>query len=71
MQEMIIQCLDREDPLEEEIATHGNPVDRGSWQAIPWQGCERVRYNLATEQQLPPPPGNYHPQQDIKLFHPF
>ena len=36
MQEMQIQLLGWEDPLEKEIATHsysclGNPMDRGAW----------------------------------------
>ena len=38
--EMWVRSLGREDPLEEEMATHssakycpGNPVDRGAWQA--------------------------------------
>ena len=39
--EMLVWSLGREDPLEEEMATHssakyscpGNPVDRGAWQA--------------------------------------
>ena len=37
MQEMWVCCLGGEDPLEEEMATHGqysclgNPMDRGAW----------------------------------------
>ena len=37
--EMWVQSLDREDPLEEEMATHSSvfawriPMDRGAWQA--------------------------------------
>ena len=40
MQEMWAQSLDREDPLEKEMATHssvlafGNPMDRGAWKAL-------------------------------------
>ena len=39
MQEMQVQSLGREDPLEEELANPlqysclGNPTDRGAWQA--------------------------------------
>ena len=39
-QEKQVQFLCREDPLEEEMATHssilacGNPMDRGAWRAI-------------------------------------
>ena len=29
----------------------GNPVDRGAWQATVLWGSQRVRYNLATEQE--------------------
>ena len=38
-QETQVQSLGREDPLEEEMATHssipawGNPMDRGAWRA--------------------------------------
>ena len=40
MQEMSVQSLDWEDPLEKEMATHssffflGNPMNRGAWCAI-------------------------------------
>ena len=45
MQEMLVQSLGGEDPLEKEIAMHsrilpefigfpGNPMDRGAWKAI-------------------------------------
>ena len=45
MQEMLVQSLDGEDPLEKEMAMHsrilpefigfpGNPMDRGAWKAI-------------------------------------
>ena len=39
MQETWVQSLDREDPLEKEMATHSkyscleNPMDRGAWRA--------------------------------------
>ena len=36
MQEMQVQSLGQEDPLEKGMATHsclGNPMDRGAWQA--------------------------------------
>ena len=39
MQEIQVQSLGQEDPLEKEMATHssilawGNPMDRGAWQA--------------------------------------
>ena len=39
MQEIQVQSLGQEDPLEEELATHSsvlarkNPMDRGAWQA--------------------------------------
>ena len=47
---------DREDPLEEEMATHSsilawkNPMDRRTWQAIV-HGIARVRYDLVTKLQ--------------------
>ena len=39
VQEMQVQSLGQEDPLEKEMATHsssylGNPMDRGAWWAI-------------------------------------
>ena len=40
MKELWAQSLDREDPLEKEMATHssvlafGNPMDRGAWKAL-------------------------------------
>ena len=56
MQEMWVQSLGQEDPLEKEMAIHplqysclGNPMDRGAWWAIV-QGVTRVRHNLATKQ---------------------
>ena len=33
MQKMQIQFLSWEDPLEKEMATHSNPLDRGAWWA--------------------------------------
>ena len=48
MQEIQVQSLGWEDPLQEEMATHsclGNPMDRGAWWAT------RVRHDLATKQQ--------------------
>ena len=56
MQEMRVQSLGREDPLEEEMATHCSIL---AWR-IPQtekpggllsMGSQRVRYNLATKQQ--------------------
>ena len=50
MQEMWVQSLGWEDPLEEEMATHsstlglGNPMDRGAW----W-----VTVHEATKSQTP------------------
>ena len=55
MQEMRVQSLGQEDPLEEEMAAHAS-LD---WE-IPWteepgrlqsMGSQRVRYSLATKQQ--------------------
>ena len=54
MQETQVQSLSREDPLEEEMATHSNIL---AWR-IPWteepgglqsMGSQRVRHNLMTE----------------------
>ena len=57
MQEMQVQSLGQEDPLEEEMATHSSIL---AWE-IPWTekpagvlksiGLQRVGHNLATEQQ--------------------
>ena len=56
IQEMWVQSLDWEDPLEEEMATHSSVL---SWE-IPWteepgglqsMGCQRVRHQLVTKQQ--------------------
>ena len=53
---MWVQSLDREDPLEEEIATHSSTLP---WR-IPWteepgrlqsMGSQRVGHNLETKQQ--------------------
>ena len=55
MQEMQVQSLGREDPLEEEMAAHSSIL---AWR-IPWTeepgglqsvGSQRVRPNLATKQ---------------------
>ena len=57
MQETWVQFLGGEDPLEKEMATHSN-ILAGK---IPWaeepgglqsMGSQRVRYNLATKQQV-------------------
>ena len=61
---MQIQSLDQDDPLEEEMATHSNILDRKSHgqrslvDYSPWGG-KRIWYNWATKQQqnnqyLPP-----------------
>ena len=56
MQETRVWSLDREDPLEKEMATHSGIL---AWE-IPWaeepgrlesMGLQRVRYDLATKQQ--------------------
>ena len=50
MQEMWVQSLGQEEPLEEEVATHSNilawliPMDRGAWQAV----VHRVAKELGT-----------------------
>ena len=55
-QETWVQSLSQEDPLQEGMATHASIL---AWE-IPWTeetgrlqstGCQRVRHNLATEQQ--------------------
>ena len=56
MQEMQVQSLDREDPLEEEMATHSSIL---AWE-VSWAGepsrlqsmgyKESVRHDLATKQ---------------------
>ena len=50
MQETQFQSLGREDPLEEEMATHyqysclENPMERGGWW-LKSMGCKRVRHD--------------------------
>ena len=49
MQEMQVRSLDKEDPLEKEMATHFSIVvwktpDRGAWRATV-HGVTRVRHN--------------------------
>ena len=58
-QEMRVWSLGREDPLEEEIATHTSilaweiVMDGGVWQDILSLGSQRVRHHWVTEQQDP------------------
>ena len=57
MQEMQVQSLDREDPLEEGMATHSsilaeNPMDRAAWCAMVNE-VTRVGRNLVTKQSPP------------------
>ena len=51
LQEVQVQSLGWEDPLEKEMATHysclGNAMDRGSWQTMV-HGVTRVRHDLVT-----------------------
>ena len=53
-QEMWVQSLHWEDPLEKEMATHSsilawkNPMDRGAWQATV-HGVARAGHSLATK----------------------
>ena len=56
MQETWVQSLDREDPLEKEMATHSSII---VWE-IPWKeepgrlwsmGLQRIGLNLVTKQQ--------------------
>ena len=56
MQEMWVQSLGQEDPLEKEMATHSSVL---SWE-IPWteepgrlqsMGLQRIRHNLVPKQQ--------------------
>ena len=68
MQEIQVQFLSREDPLEKEMVTPlhycclGNPMHRGAWLATV-HGVARVRHNLATKQlQL-------YPRQSILVLH--
>ena len=55
-QEIRVQCLSWEDPLEKEMATHSSTL---AWE-IPWteesggiqsMGSQRVRHNLVTKHQ--------------------
>ena len=57
-QEMQIQSLGREDPLEKDMATHSSIL---TWET-PWteepgglhsMGSQRIRFDLATKQQVP------------------
>ena len=58
MQEIWVQFLGQEDPLEKEMVTRSSilawriPMDRGAWRATV-HGVARVRHDLATK---PPPP---------------
>ena len=57
MQEMQVQSLGWEDPLEEEMATHSSILTwRIPWTEVPGglqsMGSQRVRHVLATKQQL-------------------
>ena len=60
MQEMWVQSLGQEDPLEKEMAIQSsilawkNPMDRGVWQAIV-RRVAKIVYNLATKPPPPPP----------------
>ena len=57
MQEIRVQSLGWEDPLEKEMATHSsilameNPVDRGAWQAA-IHGVARIGHDLASKSLL-------------------
>jgi len=59
MQEMQVQSLGREDPLEKEMTTHSSIL---AWEIsrteepgrLESMGSQRVRHNLATEPQLQP-----------------
>ena len=53
MQQMWIQSLGWEDPLEKVMAAHSSIVamDRGAWRAAV-HGVTRVRHDLVTKQQL-------------------
>ena len=39
MQQKRVSSLGLEDPLEEKMATHSNPTDRGDWRATVHGGC--------------------------------
>ena len=57
MQEMQVQSLGQEDPLEKEMATHSSILawkilwtgEPGSLQSL---GSQRVRHNIATKQRI-------------------
>ena len=49
MQEMWVQSLNWEDPLEKEMATHSGIPGGPCWATYSLWGVKRVRYNLATE----------------------
>ena len=56
MQEMWVQSLFQEDPLEEEVATHSRIlIGKSPWAEelvrLQSMGSQRVGHNLATEQQ--------------------
>ena len=57
MQEMWVEFLGWEDPLEKEMATHSSilaweiPWTEGAWQAAVHRVAERVGHDLATKQQ--------------------
>ena len=56
LQEMTVQSLGQEDPLEEEMATHSSiltweiPVDRGAWWGTDHRVAKEKEHNLATKQ---------------------
>ena len=52
MQETRILILDWEDPLEKEMASLENPVDRGAWRDTV-HGVARVAHDLATKPPAP------------------
>ena len=69
MQEMQVQSLDWEDPLEEEMATHSGILAwRIQWTEEPGglqsMGSQRTDYDLVTEKQQ-----NLHYIQNIILLH--
>ena len=63
MQEMWVQSLGQEDPLEKEMAIQSsilawkNPMDRGVWRATVHR-VAKIGHNLAT---TPPPPPRLNP----------
>ena len=76
MQEMQVQSLGQQDPLEEETATHASILDRGTWQTTVHR-IVRVGHNLATKQQQHPKlhcmcyalSGNTEPREGRNLTH--